>query len=251
MADSPQQVRQRLRSAYGRTSSQTQHPTGLSEAEAITEHADLVRRVARRYARVTSAVLELDDLISVGMMGLLQAHKSYDSAGGKPFRTFAEFRIRGAILDELRRVDPLSQPQRRKLRKMESASRRLSHRLGREPEEDELADAMELSLSELQDMRTALQQVTFVRSESSDLDDIRIDLRASQLDRGSLRVMLVDAIRHLPERDQQVLALYYLHDLRLREIGEIFEVTEARVCQIHKQAVVRLRAVLDEDGAFA
>ncbi|MGM0578359.1 MAG: sigma-70 family RNA polymerase sigma factor [Myxococcota bacterium] len=248
MADpKSKQIRSRLKKAYGQTGGDGDdagaEPRPSAE-DVVREHSQLVRKLARRYARTSGGVLDVDDLVSVGVMGLLQAHQNYDPSGGKPFRTYAEFRVRGAILDELRRVDPMSQPQRRKSRRLERAINELAHELGREPSEHELADFLDIDLDKLQKMRRELRQVRFVSTDAEDFSDLRADLAASSRDRSQLRLMLTDGIQKLEEREQQVLSLYYFHDMKLREIGEILEVTEARVCQIHKAAVERLRDVL-------
>ncbi|MCB9728872.1 MAG: RNA polymerase sigma factor FliA [Deltaproteobacteria bacterium] len=243
----PQSLRRKLNAAYaaaggGPTGGDDERPT---PEEIIAEHAGLVRRVARRFAHSSGGVVDVDDLISVGIMGLLQARENYDPAGGRPFRTYAEFRIRGAILDELRRLDPMSQPQRRKVRAYERAVAELANELGREPTEQEIADTLGISIEQLHTTRRELQQVRFVSTENDEMPDLRAELAATRIDRSTLRLILVDAIRQLPERHQQVLSLYYFQDMKLKEIGEILEVTEARVCQIHKAAVTDLRAVLE------
>jgi RNA polymerase sigma factor for flagellar operon FliA len=218
--------------------------------EAVKVYAYLVWRQARRYSRTSGGVLDFDDLVSVGTMGLIQAHANYDPAGGRPFETYAEFRVRGAILDELRRFDPMSQPSRRKARSFEKSVSDLANRLGYAPNEQEIADFLEISLEQVQTMRSQLRQINFVSSEAIEGGDIRVDLMGSNMDRSDIRMVLVDALERIPERDRQVLALYYFHDLSLREIGEVLEVTEARVCQLHKAAVVSLRELLAKEHVF-
>ena len=254
MANKPEHVRRQLTRAYGKAGAT--RPAAVDEdrppiEQVIQENTPLVRRVARRHARVTGGALDLDDLISVGIMGLIQAHNNFDSSTGKPFRVYAEFRIRGAILDELRRIDPMSQPRRRKVRKFEAAIAALANELGRRPSESELAEHLGLSLDQLQSMRQDLQQIRFVPADTTGVDDIRVDLANTRVDRQTLHLVLTNAIEQLVERDQQVLGLYYFHDMKLREIGEILGVTEARVCQLHKAAVQKLRVVLSDDGAIA
>jgi RNA polymerase sigma factor for flagellar operon FliA len=197
-------------------------------------------------ARSLGGAIDVDDLISVGMMGLLQAHQNYQPMEGKTFRAYAEFRIRGAILDEMRRIDPMSQPMRRKVRKFENTINMMAHSLGRLPSEEELADFLEIPVGDVQDMRRDLQQVRFIYSDDRDVDELHSRLASSQIDRSTLKLLVADGIQQLEQRDQQIIALYYFHDLRLREIGEVLDLTEARVCQLHKRAVDRLRKVLDE-----
>jgi len=123
----------------------------------------------------------------------------------------------------------------------------LATKLGRVPTEDELAEFMEVDLATLQGMRRELQAVRFVPEDDMG-EDLRASIAATETSQQSLRLLLVDGLTKLPERDQQVLALYYFHDLNLREIGEVLDVTEARVCQLHKAAVEKLRDLLQLDA---
>ena len=250
------QVRRRLKSAYGKGES-TKGKARRKRADQkeleqiIRDHSDLVSRIARRCARSLGGAIDVDDLTSVGIMGLIQAYDKYEPMEGKSFRSYAEFRVRGAILDEMRRIDPMSQPMRRRVRKFENSVNMLAHFLGRLPSEDELAEHLEVPLIDVQDMRRDLQQVRFVYTDDQDMDSLHERILKSKLDRQSLRVVLTNALGLLEERDQQVIALYYFHDLRLREIGEVLDLTEARVCQLHKRAVDRLRGILDEAESTA
>jgi RNA polymerase sigma factor for flagellar operon FliA len=213
--------------------------------EVVREHAPLVRRVARRYARSVGGAVDLDDLTSVGVMGLIDAFRRYDPGGGREFRVYAEFRIRGAILDELRRLDPMTQPMRRRVRALEKHRRQLATELGREPTPTELAAHAGVPVERMQAELAELQPQQFV--PETELDDIRNDLAHASADKLSLRSALVKAIAELSDRHQKILSLYYLHDLTLREIGEVLDVTEARVCQLHKAAVGELRARLSPE----
>lgn len=226
--------------ARGRT-----QPSATTLEAVVRDYAGLVRRVARRMARATGGAVDLDDLTSVGVLGLIDAHQRYDPSGGRPFPVYAEYRIRGAILDELRRLDPMTQPMRRRARAMDKARRELATILGREPEDQELAEHMGVTLERVQTDRRELQPQSFVPED--EVDDIRPDLAGGAADRASTKSALAAAIRTLPERQQQILALYYFEDLTLKEIGTILEVTEARVCQLHKVAVVALREQLTMD----
>jgi RNA polymerase sigma factor for flagellar operon FliA len=250
------QVRRKLKSAYTQSGKSASKPrqdrASQKELEqVIRDHSDLVNRIARRCARSLGGAIDVDDLTSVGTMGLIQAYNKYEPMEGKSFRSYAEFRVRGAILDEMRRIDPMSQPMRRKVRKFENSVNMLAHTLGRLPNEDELAEHLDVSLEEIHEMRRDLQQVRFIYSDDRDLDNLHDRIAKSKLDRQALRVVLVNALGLLEERDQQIIALYYFHDLRLREIGEVLDLTEARVCQLHKRAVDRLRVVLDEAETIA
>ena len=241
-------TRERLRQTYGKGK---KAPKRKKKADAATiekvviEHIEQVRRISRRVARSTGGAIDADDLFSVGVIGLIQAHESYDSTGGRPFHVYAEYRIRGSMLDEMRRLDPMSQPMRKKSRTLEKAVNTLSHALNRPPTEQELADQMEISLADVQQLRREVHQHRFVVYEDTRIDDLRLSIAESGLTGPTGKVALADAISKLDERLQQVLALYYFHDLSLKEIGRVLEVTEARVCQLHKRAVVDLRKVLE------
>ncbi len=243
------QMRKRLRRVYGGASESENRDEGVSHmtpAELVRAHAGLVRKLARRLTRATGGVVELEDLFSVGIIGLLQAQKTYEPAGGRPFAVFAEFRVRGAMLDELRRRDPMSQSLRRKARGLETAVRNLTAQLGRIPTESEVAAHMNLELSALQTLRRDVQERRAVQFEDSRITDLRSVIVRSALPPAVLRVSLIQAMQTLPERLQQVIGLYYFQDMGLKQVGEILGVTEARVCQLHKQAVQRLRVAFQE-----
>ncbi len=215
--------------------------------QVVEQHAGLVRRVARRIARRCGGAVDLDDLISAGMIGLIDAWQRYDASGGRTFEVYAEFRVRGAILDELRRLDPMTQPMRRRARKIEAARNRLRSQLGREPTEDQLAEALQTPVDKLRRELDELQPIQFVPDD--DLVGLASDLGKRAAERADLRAVLERALERLDERSRIVLALSYVHDLTLREIGEVLELTEARICQIRSKALRTLRAQLrDADG---
>ena len=241
-------VRERLRQTYGDGDTKPRRKNATDPAtieKVVLEHVAQVRRVARRVARSTGGAIEADDLFSVGVIGLIQAHESYDSTGGRPFHVYAEYRIRGSMLDEMRRLDPMSQPMRKKARMLDKAINKLSHTLSRAPTEEELAAQLDLSLEDLQLLRREVQQHRFVAYEDTRIDDLRLNITQAGLGGPGAKLALTDAISKLDARLQQVLALYYFHDLSLKEIGKVLEVTEARVCQLHKQAVAEMRKILE------
>lgn len=214
--------------------------------ELIREHAHIVVRVARRIARRTGGAVDVDDLVSAGMLGLIDAHGKYSPDGGRDFGTYAEFRIKGSILDELRRMDPMTQPMRRKARALDKARGALRQDLGRDASDEELAERLSVDVEQLRQMVDEVQPMTFVGVDEVDFTDLRDELALARVDRATLKATLAKAIGSLPERTQQLLSLYYFHDLTLREIGEVLEVTEARVCQLHKEAMKRMREFLGE-----
>ena len=241
-------TRERLRQTYGdaKAPAKTKKKSDAATIEKVViEHIEQVQRISRRVARSTGGAIDADDLFSVGVIGLIQAHESYDPSGGRPFHVYAEYRIRGSMLDEMRRLDPMSQPMRKKSRTLDRAVNALSHILNRAPTEEELAEHMEMSLEAVQQLRREVHQHRFVAYEDSRIDDLRVSISESGLAGPSGKVALANAISKLEERLQQILALYYFHDLSLKEIGQVLDVTEARVCQLHKKAVDDLRKVLE------
>jgi RNA polymerase sigma factor for flagellar operon FliA len=224
----------------------------------VRDLAPLVKRIAYHMMSALPPSVEIDDVIQSGMMGLLDAARRYEVSEGAQFETYAVQRIRGAILDELRQCDWLPRGVRRSLREVEKMISRLEQQHGRAPTEAELAKAMDMSLPDyqrlLQDAR-GYQIVSYedFRADEDDsfLDRYAVDHEADPLnvleERG-LREALVAGIDELPEREKQVMGLYYEQELNLREIGEVLGVSESRVCQIHTQAIARLRAGLREDA---
>jgi RNA polymerase sigma factor for flagellar operon FliA len=212
----------------------------------VTENAGLVRKVARRFVRASGGAVDMDDLTSVGMMGLIDAHNRYDPVGGRAFPVYAEFRIRGAIVDEMRRMDPMTQPMRRKARSLGKHRDRLSQELSRSPTSEEMAESMELSLSAYQTLEREVQPHVFLGNDI--IPDLSDDISTMPADKLVLKNVLGAAIGSLSERSQQVLALYYYEDLTLREVGTVLELTEARVCQIHKEAVSEMNTFMRGEG---
>jgi len=210
----------------------------------------IVERIAARLPRT----IDREDLIGAGLLGLLDATAKYDPSRGVQFKTYAELRVRGAILDSLRGLDWASRSARQRARDVEAAYRALEQKHGRPASEDEVAEFMRIPLSELQALLSELRWLTITRLDEED-DDGRGSL-ASQIaddpertpaalfERAEERRQLVAAIDRLPERERQVVALYYTEELTMKEIGAVLGITESRVCQIHTQAVLHLRAAL-------
>jgi RNA polymerase sigma factor for flagellar operon FliA len=220
----------------------------------VMQHAMLVNRIAHHFMTRLPASVQVDDLIQVGLVGLIDAAENFDDTQGAQFETYAAQRIRGAILDELRHADRLPRSVRRNLRLIEAANRKLEQILGRQPSEQELANELELPLDhyqrQLADARGAqlLYYEDFQEHDEahflegySDTDQrtplgVLEDLR--------FRNDLIEAIDNLPERERLIMGLYYERDLNLKEIGTALGVSESRVCQLHSQAVARLRGRL-------
>jgi RNA polymerase sigma factor for flagellar operon FliA len=221
----------------------------------VAQHAPLVKRIAYHLAARLPKNVQPSDLIQAGMIGLIEAARHYDPNQGASFETYAGIRIRGAILDEVRRGDWAPRSVHRRAREMAAAVQRIENAKGGEATDSEIAAALGVSLDEYFGM---LQDISGHRVLS--FEDVAVDeeviasLGESGLEpsehmaREELQANLTALIAGLPEREQMVLSLYYKEELNLKEIGEVLGVTESRVCQIHSQALVRLRARLSADG---
>ena len=220
----------------------------------LKQYAPLVKRIAHHMMAKLPASVEIDDVIQSGMLGLLDAVNRYEESHGAQFETYAAQRIRGAILDGLRQADWLPRSFRRDLRRIEGAIGKLEQRLGRAPGEQEVADELDLPLGDYQRMlqeARGYQLISledFNHSDNEDFLERHCDDRAAGpldvlLDR-KLRERLVQGIEGLPEREKVVMGLYYEEELNFREIGATLGVSESRVCQLHTQAIARLRSQL-------
>ena len=224
----------------------------INKDQLVQRFAPLVKRIAYHLmARLPSSV-QVDDLVQNGMMGLLDAISRFEAGMGAQFETYAAQRVRGAMLDGLRENDWLPRSLRRDFRRIEEAIAQLEQQFGRAPGEKELAAALGMSLAEyqkmLQDAR-GHQLISFedmVEERDEDFLERHLSDDSGEpwkiLEDEALRRILVQGIEALPEREKMMMALYYEQDLNLREIGEVMGVTESRVCQLHSQAVARLRA---------
>jgi RNA polymerase sigma factor FliA len=229
----------------------------LDTGSLLKQYSPLVRRLAHQMIAKLPANVELDDLIQVGMIGLSDALTRFDAGQGVQFETFATQRIRGAMLDELRGSDWMSRGDRRQQRAIETAVHKLEQRLGRAPNEGEIAAEMDLSLKEYRELLGKVRgtQLIYLEDMSGDegdddyLDRHVVDEDANPLGRlqdQRMRQALVDAIKNLPEREQFVMSMYYEQDMNLKEIAAVLKVTESRVCQLHSQSIARLRTRLRE-----
>jgi RNA polymerase sigma factor FliA len=214
-----------------------------------TRYVPLVRRVATRLARRLPSHVDVEDLVSAGMLGLLDSATPFDQSRARQFDTFAEFRIRGAMLDELRSVDPLSRDMRSHMKALHAATHRLEGELGRPPTTEELAAALGLTLEGYHAMLADLRGHTVASlDELCSAEGLQVAVDGEDPCEATVhaeaRAAVAAAIQALPEREGTVLKLYYFADLSLKEIGAILEVTESRVCQIHSQATEKLRRAL-------
>lgn len=221
----------------------------------IMTHLPKVKYIADRIAAKLPASVERDDLYGAGVVGLIDAVERFDDTRGVAFTTFAELRVRGAILDNLRSLDWASRSTRRRAREVQAAYAQIEQENGRSATEAEVAERMKISLSEL---RETLQEVRGLRighlDERDDetgltIGDLVFDTSISKLDQleqSEMREQLARAVDCLPERERQVIALYYLEELTMKEIGDVLSVTESRVSQLRSQAITRLRVSLSK-----
>jgi RNA polymerase sigma factor for flagellar operon FliA len=221
----------------------------------LVEHLPTVRFIARKIHGRLPQHVELDDLISAGVVGLIDAFGKFDHTKQVLFKSYAQFRIRGAILDSLRSLDWSPRELRRKGRAVEEAIRAVTQTLGRAPGEQEIATEMKLKLSDYQALLGDLKgleigSLHMERTEDSGNEEIAYIPGSPEEDplficmKGEMKQLLADAIDELPEKERLVLTLYYFEELTMKEIGITLGVVESRVSQIHSSAVVRLRAAL-------
>ncbi len=229
--------------------------TGTGRDQLLVEHLPTVRFIARKIHERLPQHIDLEDLVSAGVVGLIDAFDKFDHAKQVQFKSYAQFRIRGAILDSLRTLDWSPRELRRKGRAVEEAVRTATQRLGRAPSELELAAEMQLTLSDYQSLLGDLKgleigSLNMERSEDSGDEELAYIPTAPEDDplfrclKGEMKQKLADAIEELPEKERLVLTLYYYEELTMKEIGLTLGVVESRISQIHSSAVVRLRTAL-------
>jgi len=221
----------------------------------VSKHAALVKRIAYHLMSRLPPSVQADDLIQAGMIGLLEASRNYDASQGASFETYAGIRIRGAMLDEIRRTDWTPRSVHRKARQVAEAVRAIENEAGRDARDVEVAEKLGINLNEY---HRILQDATGCRVFSIDDSGINGDETPQpvadngrnepldQLHTSDFKAALAESISGLPERERLVMAMYYDEELNLREIGEVLGVSESRVCQIHGQALIRLRARMTE-----
>jgi RNA polymerase sigma factor FliA len=231
---------------------------GVKENRLVEEHLPLVRAVIGRLAMTLPAHVNSEDLYSAGLVGLLNAVRRFDPKGGSSFESYARVRIRGAVIDELRRMDWVPRSVHDKAKKVEHTMQTLAQRNGRMPSDMEMAGALKISEGEYERLLEQVRPASYVcldsvhgggegETVSGTHDFIADDTQHDPGERAARRELarLVEArLLELPEAQRKVLALYYFEDLRLREIAEAFGVTESRICQVHAQGVLAIKALL-------
>ena len=237
------------------TYKQTRSASADFDATAIvTRHGELVRRIAHHLAARLPSSVEVDDLIQAGMLGLIEAAKNFQADQGAAFETYASIRIRGAMIDEIRRGDWVPRSVHRRYRDVVAATREVEQKKGGAAHPQEVAQALGVSLDDYHHMLEDASRGQLL-SLDEQMDDFDGEPRlaascnvtpARELEHSMFRQSVGDAIGDLPEREQLVLSLYYEQEMNLREIGAVLGISESRVCQIHGQAMLRLRSRLGE-----
>ncbi len=236
-------------------------PNNLSQGEKdalVIEYAPTVKMVAYKIASRLPPSIMIDDLISAGVLGLMDALEKWDPTRETKLKTYAEFRIRGAILDELRAQDWVPRSVRDKTKLVERTIRKLEARLDRSPEELEIADEMGIPLEDFRNILLEIRPVSVLSIDEALMSDnekksllnlleaAKINSPLFQLNHKAIKKVMSRAIEELPEKMRFILSLYYYEDLNFREIAEIMSVTESRISQLHANAVIRLRVKIDE-----
>lgn len=225
------------------------------QEQVMIEHLPVVRYIARRIHERLPQHVEMDELVSAGVLGLMDAFRKFDPEKKVQFRSYAQFRIRGAILDSLRTLDWSPRDLRRKGRAIEQAIRVLTSRFGRSPSEQEIADELQIELGDYQQLLGELKGLEIgtlhmERSEDSGEEELAYIPNRPEDDplfrclQGEMRDRLAEAIGNLPERERLVMTLYYYEEMTMKEIGLTLGVVESRVSQIHASAVLHLRSML-------
>jgi RNA polymerase sigma factor for flagellar operon FliA len=226
--------------------------------ELITEYLPYVKRIVQRIAVHLPASIDIDDLMNVGVIGLIQAVDRYDPNRDNKFMTYAAFRIKGAVLSELRARDFLSRSNRRKIRELDNAYLKLEQKYGRAVEDFEVAEALGIDIDQVYQTRQ-MSSISFIsfeelgytsKDEQEKLMKFLINndddaLTATRLK--ELKTAIARAIDQLAEKEKLVISLYYLEELTMKEVGKVLSITESRVSQIHSQAIMHLRAKLRKE----
>ena len=223
---------------------------GRAQDELVRTHAPLVKRIAYHLMSRLPPAVQIDDLIQSGMIGLLEAARNYDASQGASFETYAGIRIRGAMLDEIRKGDWAPRSLHRKVREISRVVAEIEAEEGRDAKDNEIAERLGMELDQYyQTIQDASSHKMFSYEDLPSKDDVlseglyeRTPEPAENVEKEKFMQALAKAIESLPEREKLVMSLYYKEELNLRETGEVMGVSESRVCQIHSQALVRLKA---------
>ena len=231
--------------------------------DSIVEYAYLVRHIASRFSmRLPSSVL-FDELMSAGSLGLIDAVDKFDPGKHVSLKTYAQYRIKGAILDELRSMDTYSRSMRKKIQDITKATKQIEDEKGRPADDEEICGALGVDLETYQNMLTDIHGAAvlsldeFIKTKKNDTySQTRFQAGvkgeanpADEFDRAELKHVLAETIKTLNEKEQIVVSLYYYEELTLKEIGEVLSLTESRICQIHTAVLIKLKARLEAYGS--
>lgn len=230
----------------------TINSSGFDESDLVSRYSEMVKRIAHHLAARLPTSVDVNDLIQGGLIGLIEAARQYSDDKGASFETYAGIRIRGAMLDELRKSDWAPRSVHRLARNAARAIHEIEQATGREARDTEIAKKMSISLSEYHDISADAARCQVLSMDAVSSDDEPIDFPDSsftpmeQLQQSEFQSVLAENIGGLPEREKLVLSLYYSEEMNLREIGATLNISESRVCQIHGQALLRLKARMRE-----
>jgi RNA polymerase sigma factor for flagellar operon FliA len=227
--------------------------SGLHECnqdELVRKHAPLVKRIAYHLMSRLPPTVQIDDLVQSGMIGLLEAARNYDASQGASFETYAGIRIRGSMLDEIRKGDWAPRSLHRRVREIAKVVAEIEHEHGRDARDSEIAQRLGMDLNQYyQTVQDASSHKVFSFEDLPAKDEVlseglteRIPEPLENVEKERFKRALADAIASLPERERLVMSLYYKEEMNLRETGEVLGVSESRVCQIHSQALIRLKS---------
>ena len=253
-------TRPRPRVTRKSSANQRMRPGSTAEAEMVERYIPLVKSVVGRLAMTLPPHVDGEDLFSAGLSGLLNAIRQYNPKAGTSFETYARLRIRGSVLDELRRMDWVPRSVHTKARKVQAAMNTIEQKKGRVAREEEVADALKIPLKEYQQWLEEIRPATFVcldaafpngeyddgLSQYESLADQRQENPLDGTYRREVTQLIVQRLKALPDMQRKVLALYYFEDMRLREIAEAFGLTESRICQIHAAAILNIKSQLTQ-----
>jgi RNA polymerase sigma factor for flagellar operon FliA len=239
------------------TSYKKVRPGTPKEAELIEQYLPFVKNVVGRLALSLPAHVDLDDLYSAGLVGLLNAVRNFNPTAGSTFESYARVRIRGSIFDELRRLDWVPRSVHDKARRVQAVIQQIEQAKGEAPTDAEVAAALGLSMNDYDELMSQIRPATFVCLDAvsgneeggetiqhETISDPSMPDPVDSTARNEMARLIETRLNTLPEMQRKVLALYYFEDLRLREIAEVFGLTESRICQIHSQAILALRGYL-------